>query len=62
MPQPVIDAFGQGTLEPWIATSTEAAFAAGLQGTPTVKINGQSLEGDLCTVDPLTQAITAAAK
>ncbi|MCU7725509.1 DsbA family protein [Actinoplanes sp. KI2] len=62
VPQPVIDTFTKGTFEPWVGTWTEAAFAAGLQGTPTVKINGQLFQGDLYTAGPLTQAITAAAK
>jgi protein-disulfide isomerase len=62
VPQSVTDTFTQGTFEPWVAASTEAAFAAGLQGTPTVKINGQMFQGDLYTAGPLTEAITAAAK
>ena len=62
VPPPVVDAFDNATFEPWVAQSTQAAFAAGLEGTPTVKINGQVFEGDLYTVGPLTQAISAAAK
>jgi protein-disulfide isomerase len=62
VPQPVVDTFTKGAFEPWVATSTDAAFAAGLTGTPTVKINGELFTGDLYTVGPLTEAITAAAK
>ncbi|GAB1691819.1 thioredoxin domain-containing protein [Krasilnikovia sp. M28-CT-15] len=62
VPSPVVDTFTRHVFEPWVAASTQQAFAAGLQGTPTVKINGTVFEGDLYTVGPLTQAITAAAK
>ncbi|MET8152410.1 DsbA family protein [Actinoplanes sp. NPDC049668] len=61
VPEPVVGAFGQGIFEPWVAASTEEAFAAGLEGTPFVKINGKVFEGDLYAVGPLTQAITEAA-
>jgi protein-disulfide isomerase len=62
VPQEVIDAFAARTFEPWVAQVTEKAFAAGVTGTPTVKINGQVFRGDLYHVGPLTEAITAAAK
>ncbi|RZU54315.1 protein-disulfide isomerase [Krasilnikovia cinnamomea] len=62
VPPPVVESFTRRVFEPWVATSTQAAFASGLQGTPTVKINGEVFEGDLYTVGPLTEAITAAAK
>lgn len=60
VPQDVVNAFTAGTFQPWIATSTDAAFASGVTGTPTVKINGTVFKGDLYTVGPLTQAIEAA--
>jgi protein-disulfide isomerase len=59
--QQVTDAFDDRAFEGWIAGSTEEAFAGGITGTPTVKINGTVFPGDLYTVGPLTQAIGAAA-
>jgi protein-disulfide isomerase len=60
VPQEVADAFARGTFEAWVTRSTEAAFASGITGTPTVKINGTVFTGDLYTVGPLTRAIEAA--
>jgi len=56
----VVDVFGQRIFEPWIATATDASFKSGIQGTPTVKIDGQVFKGDLYAAGPLTQAIVAA--
>jgi protein-disulfide isomerase len=56
-----VDAFDDLRFEPWVADVTEAAFASGVRGTPTVKINGVLYDGDLFRVGPLTQAIEAAA-
>jgi protein-disulfide isomerase len=58
--QDVMDAFADRTYESWIATLTDKAFAGGITGTPTVKIDGTVFKGDLYTVGPLTDAITAA--
>jgi protein-disulfide isomerase len=60
VPGTVVGAFAVGTFEPWVATTTTAAFDGGVTGTPTVKINGAVFKGDLYTVGPLTQAIAAA--
>jgi protein-disulfide isomerase len=60
VPQDVIGAFTSRTFEPWVAASTNAAFRAGITGTPTVKINGAVYKGDLYTVGPLSQAIEKA--
>jgi protein-disulfide isomerase len=60
--QDVVDAFDQRVFEPWVVKVTEAAFASGVQGTPTVKINGTVFAGDVYSVGPLTQAIEAAAR
>ena len=49
-----IDAFTERIFEPWVAEVTDAAFAAGITGTPTVKINGEVFKGDLYTAGPLT--------
>jgi len=60
VPQDVINTFADRTFEPWIAKFTETAFAGGITGTPTVKINGTVFKGDLYTAGPLTDAITTA--
>lgn len=57
----VVGAFGAGTFEPWIAKATNDAFASGVTGTPTIKINGKVFTGDAYSTGPLTQAIQAAA-
>jgi protein-disulfide isomerase len=62
VPPSIVDSLDDGTFDPWVAASTTAAFDAGLQGTPTVKINGVQFQGDLYTVGPLTAAINEAAK
>ncbi len=46
----------------WVESATQAAFADGVKGTPTVKINGTVFSGDLYNSGPLAQAIDAAAK
>lgn len=61
VPGTVVDAFDNRQFEPWIAASTEQAFAGGITGTPTVRINGEKFEGDLYTTGPVTQAVQAAA-
>ncbi|WP_344127900.1 DsbA family protein [Luedemannella flava] len=62
VPAEVTDAFGDRTFVPWVADSTKKAFAGGLQGTPTVKIDGVQFTGDLYKAGPLTEAINQAAK
>lgn len=57
----VADAFTKRTFERWVADSTDAAFKSGVQGTPTIKINGTVFQGDVYSTGPLTQAIEAAA-
>ncbi|MBG0813381.1 thioredoxin domain-containing protein [Planomonospora sp. ID82291] len=59
VPQEVVDTFTRRTFESWVASSTTAVFATGISGTPTVKINGVTFEGDLYTAGPLTAAVTA---
>jgi protein-disulfide isomerase len=56
-----VDAFDELLFEPWVTSVTEAAFASGVRGTPTVKINGTVFEGDLYSLGPLTRAVEAAA-
>jgi protein-disulfide isomerase len=60
VPPDVISTFAERTFEPWIAKVTDAAFASGITGTPTVKINGAVFKGDLYTAGRLTDAITTA--
>jgi protein-disulfide isomerase len=60
VPADVVAAFTTARFEPWVTSSTNAAFAAGITGTPTVKINGALYKGDLYTTGALTQAIEAA--
>ena len=62
VPRDAIDAFASRTFESWIAQVTETAFAAGVNSTPTVKVNGVVFKGDLLTAGPLTEAIISAAK
>jgi protein-disulfide isomerase len=57
----VVDAFKDRTFDTWVTASNDAAFKAGVQGTPTIKINGAKFEGDVYTAGPLTQAIEQAA-
>jgi protein-disulfide isomerase len=60
VPQDVVNEFGAGRFEPWVAKITDDAFGSGITGTPTVKIDGKVFPGDLYTAGPLTEAITAA--
>ena len=60
VPQDVVNAFPNRTFQPWIINSTDAAFKAGVNGTPTVKVNGTVFKGDLYTAGPLTRAVEAA--
>jgi protein-disulfide isomerase len=61
VPDAVVERFGDGTFEPWVASMTAAAFDAGLQGTPTITIDGQPFQGDPYSTGPLTDAIETAA-
>jgi protein-disulfide isomerase len=60
VPPDVVALFGRETFQPWIVQTTERAFAGGITGTPTVRINGERFEGDLYTAGALTAAIDAA--
>lgn len=60
VPEKVVDQFEARSFEDWVKSVTDAAFAAGIEGTPTVKINGELYAGDLYTPGALTQAIEAA--
>ena len=59
VPQEVASAFTHRTFEPWIASATDAAVKSGINGTPTVKINGAVFQ-DLYTPGAFKQAVEAA--
>lgn len=46
----------------FVTGATNAAFAAGVQSTPTVKIDGKAFSGNLYAAGPLKTAVEAAAK
>ena len=45
----------------FVADGTQADFASGVTGTPTVLIDGKPFTGDLLTADALRSAIETAA-
>ena len=57
----VADRFTDMTYEQWVASVTQDAFDGGIQGTPTVKIDGEVFQGDVYSTGPLTDAIESAA-
>ena len=61
VPADVVDRFTDDTFRPWVASVTQKAFDSGVQGTPTVKIDGEVFEGNVYAVGPLTKAIKSAA-
>ncbi len=61
VPAAVVETFTEGSYRPWVASMTRDAFASGVQGTPTVKIDGTVFAGNVYTVGPLTKAIESAA-
>ncbi|SDS53601.1 DsbA family protein [Actinoplanes derwentensis] len=61
VPQDVVGVLADGLFSTWVTRSNDAAFEAGITGTPTIKINGQKYAGDLYTAGPLTRAVTSAA-
>lgn len=60
VPADVIARFDDLEFEGWVADVTQEAFDAGVEGTPTVKIDGEVWEGDLYTPGALAEAIAAA--
>ncbi len=61
VPADVVDRFGDRTYDGWVASVTEQAGDDGVDGTPTVWIDGETFEGDLFTPGALTEAIESAA-
>lgn len=61
VPDEVTDMFEDRTYEPWVADVTEKAFDSGVEGTPTILIDGETFTGDPYTTGPLSEAVSAAA-
>lgn len=61
VPVEVAARFADGDFEAWTAERTERAFADGVEGTPTILVDGVTFEGDPYTVGPLTAAVEQAA-
>ncbi len=61
--QSVVDTFSKGTYTPWVAkATTQATTKDGVQGTPTVLIDGTVWNGNWTTAGVLKSAIESAAK
>jgi protein-disulfide isomerase len=62
VPQAVVDTFKNKTFEPWVDKATQDSIGAGVQGTPTVKVNGKVVDNNqLFTAGGLVAAVDAAA-
>lgn len=59
--QQVADSLSSLSNTAWVEKVTADAFSSGVEGTPTVKINGTLFSGDLYTAGPLAAAINEAA-
>ncbi|WP_203897167.1 DsbA family protein [Virgisporangium aliadipatigenens] len=57
----VADRLRDGRFAPWVLAGTDAATAAGVTGTPTVRVDGKAFTGDLYSAGPLARAVEAAA-
>ena len=60
VPGDVSAGFEQGRFERWVAQVTVEAFDSGVQGTPTILVDGEQFTGDPYTTGPLTDAIRQA--
>lgn len=45
VPQEVVDSFGDGRFEDWVTGATQQASSDGVQGTPTILIDGEEFSG-----------------
>lgn len=61
VPEEVAATFADGAYDDWVSESNEAAFDADVTGTPTVKINGETFEGNWSQPGTLAAAIEAEA-
>ncbi len=62
VPGAVVARFADREYDGWVTSVTEQAFDSGVEGTPTVRINGEDYQGDLYTPGPLSAAIVQADK
>jgi protein-disulfide isomerase len=62
VPDEVADTFADGTYDKWIVDSNKAAGDDGVDGTPTLFINGEEFAGDWAEPGQVRAAIEAAAK
>lgn len=53
--------FPEGRFEAWVAQRTEQAFADGVEGTPTILVDGRLFEGDPYRPGSLAEAVEQAA-
>lgn len=60
VPAAVADRFAGREFDGWVAQATQGAFDAGVQGTPTVLIDGEQFPGDLYASGALADAVEAA--
>lgn len=61
VPDRVSTTFAQGRFEEWVAERTETAFASGVEGTPTILVDGREFDGDPYQADSLVTAVEQAA-
>jgi protein-disulfide isomerase len=61
VPDEVAARFAEGRYEAWVAQRTEKAFADGVEGTPTILVDGRLFEGDPYRAGSLTAAVEQAA-
>ena len=61
VPRDVAARFEETRFRAWTAARTKRAFAEGVEGTPTILLDGQVFEGDPYATGPLTVAIEQAA-
>jgi protein-disulfide isomerase len=61
VPDEVAATFADGRHEAWVAERTEQAFADGVEGTPTILVDGKLFEGDPYRTGSLAPAVEQAA-
>jgi protein-disulfide isomerase len=61
VPDGVASRFAEGRYEAWVARRTEQAFADGVEGTPTILVDGKTFEGDPYRAGSLAAVVEQAA-
>jgi len=61
VPEQVAALFTEGRFEAWVAQRTEQAFADGVEGTPTILVDGKLFEGDPYRTGSLAPVVEQAA-